>query len=55
MVCNISGEFVSQKNITVGLNNPFYYDLRLGLDYNLDKDLSKNERNDQLVKCKDTE
>ena len=31
------------------------YDLRLGSDYNLGKDLSKDERNNQLVKCKDTE
>ena len=30
------------------------YDLRLGSDCNLGKDLSKDERNNQLVKCKDT-
>ena len=33
----------------------YYYDLRLGLGYNLDKDLSKNKKNNQLVKHKNTE
>ena len=31
-----------------------YYNLRLGLGCNLGRDLSKNERDDQLVKHKDT-
>ena len=30
------------------------YDLKLGSDYNLGKDLSKDERIDQLVKYNDT-
>ena len=30
-----------------------YYNLKLGLGCNLGKDLSKNERNNQLVKHKD--
>jgi len=32
-----------------------YYNLELGLGCNSDKDLSKNEGNGQLVRCKDTE
>ena len=32
-----------------------YYDLRLGSECNLGKNLSKDERNNQLVKCKDIE
>jgi len=31
-----------------------YYDPKLGLDCNLNKGLSKDEEDDQLVKCKDT-
>ena len=31
------------------------YNLKLGSDYNSDKDLRKNEGYDQLVKYKDTE
>jgi len=30
------------------------YDSKLGSDCNLDKDLKKDKKNDQLVKCKDT-
>jgi len=33
----------------------FCYDPKLGLKYNLDKDLRKNDEDDQLVKHKDTE
>ena len=35
-------------------NKDFYYDPELGSGCNLDKDLRKNKRNDQLVKCKNT-
>ena len=31
-----------------------YYNSKLGLGCNLDKDLRKNKRNDQLIKYKDT-
>jgi len=31
-----------------------HYNLKLGLDYNLSKNLRKNRRDDQLVKHKDT-